>query len=434
MKGWTVAGVYVDNDRSASNGKARPEWERLLADVRAGKIDAVAAFDQDRVNRTMEDFIAYKSLFIEHKVLLATSNNGDIDLSTPQGVMMAGVKTLVSEHEIAMMRIRQLRAARARAEGGKPKWRRAFGYLPYEGRKEDDDGTRRPDPRTAPLVKSAYRAVLSGVSLGDIATSLNEAGAYGLTGRPWAASTVSLFLRSPRNAGLRSHRGQIVGNGTWTPLVTPRVWKQVQDKLEAPGRKPGPKSVRRHLLTAMLQCGKPGCDGHLSGYSSTEGRISYRCKTCLGVAVQAVHVEPMLYGLLGGRLAMPDAEDLLKAEHDEETAEKLRTELTVLYQELTNIGVERGKRLLTGEQAKTATDIVQAEIAELERQQNDAERLRVLDGIPLGTPEAIEAVRLLSPDRFRTVLRLLMTVTVLPVGRGSHTRTFDPARVQVDWK
>src|SRR5213595_2833435 len=61
VKEWQVAGYYVDNDRSASNGQARPEWERLMADIRAGKIDAVAAWDQDRVNRMMEDFVAYRA-------------------------------------------------------------------------------------------------------------------------------------------------------------------------------------------------------------------------------------------------------------------------------------------------------------------------------------------------------------------------------------
>ncbi|HEX7426755.1 MAG TPA: recombinase family protein, partial [Mycobacterium sp.] len=106
LKGWKVADVYVDNDRSASNGKGRPEWERLLADIEAGKIDAVAAWDQDRVNRMMEDFIAYKKLFVQRGILLATSNNGDIDLSTPSGVLTATIKTAVSEHEVAMMKIR----------------------------------------------------------------------------------------------------------------------------------------------------------------------------------------------------------------------------------------------------------------------------------------------------------------------------------------
>ena len=39
-------------------------------------------------------------------VLLATSDQGDIDLSSPTGELMAQIKTAVSEHEIAMMRVR----------------------------------------------------------------------------------------------------------------------------------------------------------------------------------------------------------------------------------------------------------------------------------------------------------------------------------------
>lgn len=40
---------------------------------------------------------------------------------------MAQIKRAVSEHEIAMMRVRLRRAARQRAERGFPKWRRSFG-------------------------------------------------------------------------------------------------------------------------------------------------------------------------------------------------------------------------------------------------------------------------------------------------------------------
>ena len=47
-----------------------------MADIRDGRIDAVAAWDHYRVNRMMEDFFAYKGLFIERGILLATSNNG----------------------------------------------------------------------------------------------------------------------------------------------------------------------------------------------------------------------------------------------------------------------------------------------------------------------------------------------------------------------
>ena len=422
LKGWKIADIYVDNDRSASNGKGRPEWDRLLADVAAGKIDAVAAWDQDRVNRMMEDFIAYKKLFVDRGILLATSNNGDIDLSTPTGVLTATIKTAVSEHEVAMMRIRMKRAARQRAEQGLPKWKRAFGY---------HGDTYQPDPVTAPLVKQAYAAILAGGSITDIARTWNTAGTHGLTGKPWSASTVSLFLRAPRNAGLRAHNDEIIGTGTWPPLVDESTWRAAQSVLNAPGRAPGRKTVRRHLLTGVLGCGK--CGHHLSGNHTKNKRITYSCKQCRGVSIHAEHVEPLVMGLVAGRLARPDAVDLLKTElHDEAEAEQLRGQKQTLRARLDEIADERADGLLTGAQAKRATDRITEQLAAIERREQDAERLRVFDGIPLGTAEVADAVSRLSPDRLRAVLDVLMTVTVLPVGKGGHV--FNPERVQVNWR
>ena len=54
-----------------------------------------------------------------------------------------------------------------------------------------------------------------GASLADICRQWNDAGAYTLTGKPWTPPLVSQFLRKPRNAGLRDHNGEIVGEGTW---------------------------------------------------------------------------------------------------------------------------------------------------------------------------------------------------------------------------
>ena len=42
-RGWTVADVYADNDRSAYNGRTRPEYRRMLRDVEAGRIQAICA-------------------------------------------------------------------------------------------------------------------------------------------------------------------------------------------------------------------------------------------------------------------------------------------------------------------------------------------------------------------------------------------------------
>ena len=49
---WAVAGVYVDDDRSAfSTRKPRPEYQRLLNDIREGVIDGVLIWRLDRLHR-----------------------------------------------------------------------------------------------------------------------------------------------------------------------------------------------------------------------------------------------------------------------------------------------------------------------------------------------------------------------------------------------
>ncbi len=55
LRGWEVAGVYQDNDQSAFNGHARPEYRRLLEDVRAGRVQAVVAWHPDRLTRDVGD-------------------------------------------------------------------------------------------------------------------------------------------------------------------------------------------------------------------------------------------------------------------------------------------------------------------------------------------------------------------------------------------
>jgi len=48
-KGYTIAGEYADYHTPANAGK--PEYEKLLGDVRSGKIDCIACYSLDRLTR-----------------------------------------------------------------------------------------------------------------------------------------------------------------------------------------------------------------------------------------------------------------------------------------------------------------------------------------------------------------------------------------------
>jgi len=450
-KGWQPV-EFVDNDTSASSGKKRPAYEKMLAAIQSGEVAAVVAWDLDRLHRRPVELEAFIDLADRHRIALATVS-GDVDLSTPQGRLVARLKGSVAKHEMEHKSARQTRAMRQLAESGRPKWKRAFGY------REGVDGPE-PDPVTAPLVAEAHRLILAGGTLTSVARLFNDAGAFGMTGKPWTPSTVSLFMRSPRNAALRTYgsRTDIIGAGTWAPLVDEQTWRAVQAVLDDPNRKrPGRKSVRKYLLTSVMACGRDGCDGTLGGswvIDTTGGtpgrpkagqikgprqkvyRLAYSCRTCRKTSVRADRVEPILMELVAGRLAKPDAADLLKAPTaDPADTERLRAERLTLMGRLDTAADDYADGVLDGRGYARIRERIQAQLSELDRAEADAERLRVFDGIPLGTPEAaatVEWVAAEQPDRYRAIIDLLMTVTIATTGKRGNV--FDPERVKVEWR
>ena len=452
-KGWTPV-EYMDNDVSASTGKRRPEYEHMLDDIRAGRIGGVVCWDLDRLHRRPIELESFMALADEKRLALA-SVSGEIDLSDPQGRLVARLKGAVAAHETEHKKARQRRAAKQKAQSGRPQWKYAFGYR---------DG--KPDPEIAPLVAQIYRLMASGGSHKDACKVLNDAGAYReLVRRPkqcscetacscergveieyreWAEPSMSAFLRKPRNAGLRSHTDtetgvtEIVGKGTWEPLVDEALWRSVQDILQrnAAGRRP----YRKHLLSGgVLGCG--GCGYHLSGQQTGTGQLKYHCTKCFGISVIGEETDKLVLKMIGGRLAKTDAADLLRAdEHDTAEAEANRQKITTLNSRLAELGVERAQGLLSAVQVKAASDEIERQLAGIETERRDRDKARIFDGIRVGTPEAVEDIRKLTPDRLRAVIGVLADITVLPIGKGKGStrkgqfgRVFEPDRVRFTW-
>ena len=58
-RGWPIADVYVDDDVSAYREKDRPEYRRMIEDIRAGSIDAVVVWHLDRLHRHPRELEAF---------------------------------------------------------------------------------------------------------------------------------------------------------------------------------------------------------------------------------------------------------------------------------------------------------------------------------------------------------------------------------------
>jgi DNA invertase Pin-like site-specific DNA recombinase len=86
-RGWNVAGTYIDEGVSGSRER-RPALDRLLGDVRAGKVGLVAVWKLDRLGRSMQHLITLLDTLKRHEVDFVSLKDSGIDTTTATGTLM----------------------------------------------------------------------------------------------------------------------------------------------------------------------------------------------------------------------------------------------------------------------------------------------------------------------------------------------------------
>ena len=95
----------------------RPGLERLLSDVRSGKISKVCVWRLDRLGRTAKGLLTLLDELQALNVGFVSLREG-FDLSTPAGRLIAGVLASVAAYETEVRKERQLAGiAKAKADG-----------------------------------------------------------------------------------------------------------------------------------------------------------------------------------------------------------------------------------------------------------------------------------------------------------------------------
>jgi site-specific DNA recombinase len=426
--GWVVVEVFCDNDLSAYSGRRRPRYQAMLEAIRAGRVDAVLAWHTDRLHRSPIELEEYISVCNEgREVPTHCVRAGTLDLSTPSGRMLARtLGTLAryeSEHRGERVAAAKLQLAQAGNRSGGP---RPFGY-------EDDGITVRESEAAA--VREAVESVLAGASLRSVARKLNATGLRtSLKGRVWEAHSVRALLLKPRNAGLREHRGQVIGPAAWPAIVPEEQWSAVVTILTDPTRRTTMSS--RHvkwLGSGIYRCA--GCQ-RPSLRVSTAGRNSpcYRCPGEKGTTGHVVRtagpLDAYVEKLIVERLSRPDALELLAPTAPEVDLPGLRATANAVRARLAEIAEMLGEGELTRAEAQIARSRATARLERVEAEIAAATASSPLAGI-VDAPDPATVWAGLDIGRRRAVLDCLMTVTVLPTTRGPG---FDPETVRIQWR
>lgn len=260
-KGWTVVEVFLDDDISAWSGRKRPAYQAMLGAITAGDVDAVVAYDLDRLHRLPKELEHFFDVCDHSGLTRMATVAGDVDLASTDGRLVARIMGAVAKKASDDTSRRIKRLFDDKAEAGEPHGARAFGY--------DVDGTTvRSDE--AKFIRAAAKAVLAGESLASIARQWNALGvAPPQRARGWSPTTVRTILTGPHQAGLRRHRGEIVGKGAWPAVIDKKTHERLRALLNDPNRR-RQNPPRRGMFTGLFKCGR--CGGALVRSSSGKTR------------------------------------------------------------------------------------------------------------------------------------------------------------------
>jgi DNA invertase Pin-like site-specific DNA recombinase len=425
-RGWPVAEVYVDNDLSAYSGKVRPEYARLLDDVRAGRVDAIVAWHPDRLHRSpreLEDFI---TVVESAGIPVETVTAGTTDLSTPTGRAVARTvgawARFESEHKAERVRrkLRELADGGHHMSGGM----RAFGMTPDWSAVV---------PEEAAALREAADRILAGGTLRGVVMDWNRQGSRTPTGKLWSTVALRRILTSTRLAGWRTyHDDPFYSEGTWPAILDRPTVERLRTLLLDPSRRRN-VLARSYLLAGIVTCGLCGNTLHSRPRA---GQPRYVCAQdyggCGHTFIAAPPLEALVSEMALQRLDSPALEAAI-AERGAQSerageAEQLRRDEEALVELARDYYVERriGRAEWTA-----AREALEARVEQARHRLAAETGTRALVGLTAGSARA--AWPSLPFDRRRAVLLELLEAVRIASGRPGTNR-FDPARVEPVWR
>ena len=247
MQGWRALPDCYDDGGFSGGNMERPGLQRLLADVDAGKVDAIVVYKIDRLSRSLLDFMKMIERFNQTGVSFVSVTQ-HFNTTDPTGRMFLGILITFAqyEREVIAERIRD-KVAAAKRRG---KYCGGPAILGYDVDREKKKLL--VNPEEAPLIQHIYRLL-----------------------------------------GNRTYRGEVVHKGKGYPgeheaIVSKGLWEKVQAVLSENTRARQTKAKTKIIspLQGVVRCGH--CDGAMGLTYTQKGPRRYTYYHCAKDAKRAV--------------------------------------------------------------------------------------------------------------------------------------------------
>lgn len=270
--GWQYAGVYADEGITGTKLKARTEFQRMIADCEAGKIDIILTKSISRFARNTVDTLStvrhLKSLGIE--VRFEKENISSIG---EDGELLITLLASFAQEEIRSLSDNVRWGTIKRFQQGLPNGHfRIFGY-DWEGDKLVIN------PEEAAIVRRIYQNFLDGKSRLETEREFAAEGITTKGGFRWVDSNIKVvltnitytgnmlfmkeYIEDPITKKRRKNHGELEQyyvENTHEPIIDMDTFRFVQDEM-ARRKELGPlanKALNTSVLTGRIKCGHCG--------------------------------------------------------------------------------------------------------------------------------------------------------------------------------
>lgn len=281
---------YCDEAVSGTTDK-RPEFQRLIADIKSNKIKTLIVHKLDRFSRNQKDTFEYLDLCADYgvKVLSVSEPIGD----SPAERMIVSFISGINEYYVSNLSSEVMKGMLENAHkglwsGGPP----PLGYDVVDKKLVINE-------KEAEAVKLIFEMAAEGYGYGKIIDRLNLLGYKTKKGNNFAKNSLHDLLENEKYKGIyvfnkrsskrrkdkkrNSHRFKsdeeiIRIPGGCPAIVSEELWNKANSVRKVTGKMKS-NAKRQYLLTGMLVCAECGAKMHGNLRTSTKGNkyMTYRC-------------------------------------------------------------------------------------------------------------------------------------------------------------
>lgn len=259
QRGLTVIDTYCDRHISGRTDE-RPEFQRLIADAKHKKFEAVVVYKTDRFARNKYDSAVYKRELKRNGIQIFYAAEAIPD--GPEGIILESLMEGLAEYysaELAQKIKRGMHESALKCQStgsGRP-----LGY------RVDEQKHFQIDPESAQTVQTIFEQYIKGESNAAICELLNSRGLRTAQGKAFNKNSINRIIKNRKYIGeYRYH--DIVVEGGMPAIISKDTFNLAQAEMERRRTRKAPKSPKaEYLLAGRLFCGH--CKGPMQGVSGT---------------------------------------------------------------------------------------------------------------------------------------------------------------------